>query len=119
MKKISIVRFALASTIVVGSILATQAFAKPLATNVTYTGLITCSRCLDLSQHKGSTPWSWAMSMVSRGDDIVIVASGKVYKLQGDRQQLSKYIQDKATVSGSLDTDTITVANITRPVKVK
>jgi hypothetical protein len=57
--------------------------------------------------------------MVSRGDDIVIVASGKVYKLHGDRQQLSKYIQDKATVSGSLDADTITVANIIRPVKVK
>ena len=119
MKKISAVRFVLASAVVAGSILATQAFAKPLAVDVTYTGLVTCARCLDLSQHKGFTPWTWAMSMVSRGDDIVMVTSGQTYKLQGDRQQLSKYVQDKATVSGSLDAGTITVANITRPAKVK
>jgi hypothetical protein len=59
------------------------------------------------------------MYKVSQGDDIVMVTSGKTYKLQGDRQQLSKYIQDRVTVSGNLDVDTINVTNIVRPAKEK
>ena len=43
------------------------------------------------------------MFQISRGDDIVIkTRSGAVFRLQGDRQQLSKYVEDKATVIGDL-----------------
>jgi hypothetical protein len=119
MNRISIFRFVLASTVVMSSLLAVQTFAQPAVSDVTLTGLVTCSRCLDLTQHKGFTPWSWAMYKVSQGDNIVLVTAGKTYYLHGDRQQMSKYIQDKVTVSGHLDTNTIEVTNITRSPKEK
>jgi hypothetical protein len=119
MKSISMFRLVLASLLVLCSIFAVQAFAQPSATDVNFTGLITCSHCLDLTQHKGFTRWTWAMYKVSQGDDIVFLASGKTYRLQGDRQQLSKFIEDKATVTGHLDADTIEVTNIARPKKEK
>jgi hypothetical protein len=115
MKRISILQFVGVSVVALSAFVAAQAFARPVMTNVTLTGLVTCSRCLDLSQHKGFTPWTWAMYKVSQGDNIVFVTSGKTYSLQGDRQQLSKHIEDKATVSGHLDGNTIEVINITRP----
>src|ERR1700730_18498922 len=119
MNRISIFRLFLVSSVILCSILAAQAFAQPTATDVTLTGLVTCSRCLDLSQHKGFTRWTWAMYKVSQGDDIVLLTSGKTYKLDGDRQQLSKYIEDKVTVSGHLDANVIEVTNITRPREKK
>ena len=119
MNRISIFRFVVASAVVVSSLLTVQAFAQPTVSDVTLTGLVTCARCLDLTQHKGYTPWSWAMYKVSQGDNIVLVASGKAYNLHGDRQQMSKYIQDKVTISGRLDGNTIEVTNITRPPKEK
>jgi hypothetical protein len=119
MNRISIFRFVVASAVVVSSLLAVQTFAQPAASDVTLTGLVTCARCLDLSQHKGFTPWSWAMYKVSQGDNIVLVASGKEYNLHGDRQQLSKCMQDKVTISGHLDANTIEVTNIARPPKEK
>jgi hypothetical protein len=119
MKKISIVRFAIASLVALSAFVAAQTFARPAVSDVTLTGLVTCSRCSDLSQHKGFTPWTWAMYKVSQGDDIVLLVSGKTYKLQGDGQQLSKYVEDKVTVSGHLDANTIVVTNIARPAKEK
>ena len=119
MNRISIFRFVVASAVVMSSLVGVQAFAQPALSDVTLTGLVTCSRCLDLTQHKGFTPWSWAMYKVSQGDNIVLVASGKTYDLRGDRQKMSKFIQDKVTVSGHLDANTIEVTNITRPPKEK
>lgn len=78
-------------------------FIQPESANTEFTGLVTCSRCLDLAQHKGFTPWTWATYQVSRGDDIVIkTPSGSVFRLQGDRKQLSKFLEDKAIVSGTV-----------------
>jgi hypothetical protein len=51
----------------------------------------------------GFTAWTWALYSVRQGDDIILVASTKTYKLSGDREQLLKYIADKATVTGRLD----------------
>jgi hypothetical protein len=47
----------------------------------------------------------------------MLVTPGKTYSLQGDKRQLSKYMEDKVTVSGHLDGNTIEVTNITRPSK--
>lgn len=93
-------------------------FAKPPVADVSFTGLVTCAHCVGIQpQHKGYTPWSWALYSVKQGDDIVLVAPEKTYKLAGDRDQLVKYIADKATVSGHLDGNTITVSTIARPPK--
>lgn len=83
MKKNSILRFVGAGAVVMAAFLAAQTPARPAATDVSLTGLVTCSHCLDLGQHKGFTPWSWAMYKVSQGDSIVFVTSGKTYSLQG------------------------------------
>lgn len=78
-------------------------FIQPESANTEFTGLVTCSRCLNLAQHKGFTPWSWAMYQLSKGDDIVIkTSSGTVFRLQGDRQLLSKYVEDKTMVTGTV-----------------
>jgi hypothetical protein len=119
MKKISNSRSILAGIAVLCAMFGAQAFARPAVTEVSLTGRITCSLCSDLAQHKGFTPWTWAMYKVSQGDDIVFFTDGKVYRLQGDRQQLSKYMEDKVTVSGQLDANTIVVTNIVKPAKEK
>ncbi len=119
MSRIPMFRVVLASVLIGCSVLAIQTFARPVASDVTFTGLVTCMHCTDLSQHKGFTRWTWAMYKVSQGDEIVFLAGGKTYRLQGDRQQLSKYVEDKATVSGQLDADTIAVTTIVRPKKRK
>jgi hypothetical protein len=119
MKKATVVQFVFANVLVLSSLFVASAFAQPVVTDVTLKGSVTCARCLDLSQHKGFTPWSWAMYKVSQGDDIVFVSSGKIYTLQGDRRELSKYVEDKAIVSGHLDANTIQVTGIVRPPKEK
>ena len=120
MKTNSISRLAVAGLFVACSTFGIRAAAQPVLPDVTATGLVTCAHCVDLSQHKGFTRWTWATYRVSQGDQIVLMASGKLYKLQGDRQQLSKYVEDKVTLSGHLlDADTIEVANIEKSGKEK
>jgi hypothetical protein len=127
-----------ASLVLACSVPTAGGFTEPNPTRVTVTGLVTCSQCLSLAQHKGFTPWTWAMYKISQGDDIVMQTSGRVYRLQGDRQELSKYVGAKAQITGKLiDTaevvdvqqlatlrsglpvDTIAVVNISRPTKKK
>jgi len=121
------VKLFLGSVLVVTPCVAAQSSDEARAGTVTMTGLITCSRCLDLSQHKGFTPWGWANYEVSQGDDIVLVVSGEAYLLQGDRKQLIRYLQDKETVTGYVvsqsrgkgKVDAIAVTNIAPPPKAK
>jgi len=119
MKNMSIVRFFLASFVICLPIFAAQGMVQQSAGDASFTGVVTCSGCVSLGQHKGFTRWSWAMYKVSQGDKFVLVTSDKIYKLEGDRQLLSKYVEDKATVTGHLDGDTFAVTNITRPTKEK
>lgn len=119
MNKSSIFRLAVGGIAVPSSVMAAHAVARSIAGDVTLTGKVTCSECLALSPHKGFTPWSWAMYKLSQGDNIVLVTSDQAYKLEGERQQLTKYVEEKATVSGHLDSNTIAVTNITHPTKEK
>jgi hypothetical protein len=119
MNKLSIARVMIAGVVALSSVVAVHAVVQTRTGDVTLTGRVTCSNCVELAQHKGFTPWSWAMYKLSQGDNIVLLTSEQAYKLQGDRQQLTKFIEDKATVSGHLDANTIKVSNITRPTKGK
>lgn len=68
--------------------------------------------------HKMFTRWSWALYSVNQNsDDIVLVVSDKMYTLQGNKDQLLKFIEDKATVKGQLVGTTIVVSDIVRPGK--
>jgi hypothetical protein len=119
MKRISLLHFAVAAIAVLSSVMAAHAVVRSMAGDVTLTGKVTCSQCLALSLHKGFTPWSWAMYKLSQGDNVVLVTSDQAYKLEGQRQLLTKYVEEKATVSGHLDSYTIAVTNITHPTKEK
>ena len=66
--------------------------------------------------HKGYTPWTWALESVKhQGDDIVLVVGDKTYKLQGNQDEMLKYIAGKATITGRLDGNAITVETIGKP----
>jgi hypothetical protein len=86
--------------------------------NVTVTGTVSCSRCQGIQPlHKGYTRWTWALQSVSEGDDIVLVVGNNIYKLQGDKDQLLKFMERKAKVSGNLEGRALAVQTIARPDK--
>lgn len=91
---------------------------RPAPTDVTLTGLVSCGHCQGMQpMHKGHTQYSWALYSVSQGDDIVLVAHDKTYKLQGDKDQLLKFMSAKARITGRLDSTTLQVQTIGRPEK--
>jgi hypothetical protein len=91
---------------------------RPVPTDVTLTGLVSCAHCQGMQpMHKGHTQYSWALYSVSQGDDIVLVAHDKTYKLQGDKDQLLKFMSAKARITGRLDSSALHVQTIGRPEK--
>ena len=108
----------LASLVALSFLVAVPSFAHPVS-NVTFTGLVTCAHCVgNQPMHKGFTPWTWALESVKhQGDDIVLVVGDKTYKLQGNQDVLLKYIADKATITGRLDGNILSVDTIGKPVK--
>jgi hypothetical protein len=85
---------------------------------VTLTGTVSCAHCQGIQpMHKGYTQFSWALQSVSQGDDIVLVVQDKVYKLQGDKDQLLKFMSSKVRVTGLLEGTTMEVATIGRAAK--
>jgi hypothetical protein len=92
--------------------------AHSASAEVTLTGTMSCARCQGIQpMHKGYTQFSWALQSVSEGDDIVLVTQDKVYKLQGDKDQLLKFMSAKVTVTGLVDGTTMDVARIGRATK--
>jgi hypothetical protein len=92
--------------------------ARSASAEVTLTGTMSCARCQGIQpMHKGYTQFSWALQSVSEGDDIVLVTQDKVYKLQGDKDQLLKFMSAKVTVTGLVDGTTMDVARIGRAAK--
>ena len=97
-----------------------QAVSQEYSNNVTLTGTVTCLRCLGYPEiHKGYTRWTWALHSVGEGDDIVLIVGNNIYKLQGDKDQILKYMEDKVEVTGNLEGRTLTVQTIVRPKKKK
>jgi hypothetical protein len=96
-----------------------QANSEAAADNtVTYIGTVSCSKCQGIQPlHKGYTRWTWALHSLSEGDDIVLVVGNKMYKLQGDKDEVLKYMEKKAKVTGDLDGQTLIVKSIVRPEK--
>jgi hypothetical protein len=87
-------------------------------TEVTLRGTLSCGHCQGIQpMHKGYTQFSWALNSVSQGDDIVLVGQDQVYKLQGDKDKLLKFMSAKARVTGRLDGSTLEVETIAPLVK--
>jgi hypothetical protein len=87
-------------------------------TEVTLAGTVSCGRCQGIQPiHKGYTQFTWALNSVSQGDDIVLVSQNQVYKLQGNKDEVLKFMSAKARVTGRLDGTTLAVETIGRAVK--
>jgi hypothetical protein len=92
--------------------------ARSAPTEVTLTGTVSCGHCQGIQpMHKGYTQYTWALNSVSQGDDIVLVSRDQVYKLQGDKDDLLKFMSANARVSGRLDGSTLQVETIGRAAK--
>jgi hypothetical protein len=92
--------------------------ARSATTEITLTGTVSCARCQGIQpMHKGYTPFSWALYSVSQGDDIVLVVQDKAYRLQGDKDQLLKFMSAKARITGRLNGTTLEVETIGRAAK--
>jgi hypothetical protein len=92
--------------------------AHSAGTEVTLTGTVSCARCQGLQpMHKGYTQFSWALYSVSQGDDVVLVVQDKTYTLQGDKDQILKFMSAKARVTGHLEGVTLQVTTIGHPTK--
>ena len=85
---------------------------------VTVAGTVSCGHCQGIQPlHKGYTPFTWALNSVSQGDDIVLVGQNQVYKLQGNKDELLKFMSAKARVTGQWDGSTLAVETIGRSAK--
>jgi hypothetical protein len=83
------------------------AAAKP----ATFTGEIGDSMCG--AKHMSGSAAECTRSCVKEGSAYALVVGDKVYKLKGgDAATLDKLAGAKATVTGTLDGDTITVASV-------
>ncbi len=92
--------------------------ARSVPTEVTLAGTVSCGHCQGIQpMHKGYTQFSWALYSVSQGDDIVLVAREKTYKLQGDKDKLLKFMSEKARVTGRLDATALEVETIGHAAK--
>jgi hypothetical protein len=88
------------------------------APTVTLTGRVSCGTCALLEpQHKGYTRWTWAVHSVREGDSIVLVVGNETYKLEGEKDQLLKHMEDKVTITGNLDGRTLAVQSIAPATK--
>jgi len=87
-------------------------------TEATLAGTVSCGHCQGIQPiHKGYTQFTWALNSVSQGDDIVLLSQNQVYKLQGNKDEILKFMSAKARVTGRLDGSTLAVETIGRPVK--
>ena len=92
--------------------------AHSATTEVTLTGTVSCAHCQGLQpMHKGYTPFSWALYSVSQGDDIVLLVQDKVFTLQGDKDQVLRFMSAKVRVTGHLEGNTLAVERIGRAEK--
>jgi hypothetical protein len=115
-----ICRVAVVASIAALGLTAAARPAHSATTEVTLAGSVSCAHCQGIQLQKGYTQFSWALYSVSHGDDIVLVVKDRVYKLQGVKDQLVKFMSaKKATVTGHLDGSTVEVETIGRAAKNK
>jgi len=76
----------------------------------TFTGMITDSYCgARHMRHTNLTPAECAASCIRSGASYVLVDGDRRYRLSGDRRSLSKLLGTRASISGTLQGDTIVV----------
>lgn len=89
-------------------------------TNTSVIGTVTCYSCrTDNSPHKGYTKWTWALHRVNEGDGIVLIVGNEIFGIEGDTNELLKYMEDKVEVTGRFQRGILFVETIKRPASKK
>jgi hypothetical protein len=91
-----------------------QAPADPQHSDLSsFSGLITDSYCGARHQrHSNLTPEDCARACIRNGASYVLVNGNHRYKLSGDEGSLNKLLGTRATVSGTLEGETISVTSV-------
>jgi hypothetical protein len=91
-----------------------QSPAEPQRPDVTsFSGLITDSYCGARHQrHSNLTPEDCARLCIRNGASYVLVNGHHRYHLSGNKESLNKLLGTRATVTGTLDGDTIEVSSV-------
>jgi hypothetical protein len=94
-----------------------KASSQPATNEAALTGKVSCLRCFEgfRAVPKGYTRWTWALDSVKQGDGIGFVVGKQTFTLKGDKDQLLKYMEDEATITGHLEGATLVVQTITSP----
>ena len=94
--------------LLMGSALAVFAFGA----DQSFTGTVSDSHCGAKHAMKGMSAEACTRACTKGGADYALVVGEKVYTLKGDKEAVDKFAGKMATVMGSADGTTITVASI-------
>jgi hypothetical protein len=94
-----------------------QAPGNPAGATKTLTGEVSDTMCGAKHMAKDKTAAECARECAKAGSDYALVVGGKVYSLKGDKTELGKFAGQRATVTGTLDGNNITVQSITAAQK--
>jgi hypothetical protein len=83
-----------------------------LAATTTVTGTISDSMCKAKHGMEGMSDAQCVRDCVKAGGKFTVVSNGKVYTLEGKTADVSALAAKKATITGDLKGDTLTVSSI-------
>jgi hypothetical protein len=80
----------------------------------TLTGTISDTVCKGWHNRKGQTNYSCSLKCVEDGSDYVLVVGKKLYILQGHRTELENFAGGRATVTGRLTGNNLSVDSVAK-----
>ena len=99
--------------LVLCSVFAGMAAARPVTQQVTVTGYVSCTTCLMPNACKAQTRLSCTQWWVNQGASYVIVAGDTHYRLSGFENELAKAAaENSVTVTGDLDGTNLVVTAV-------
>jgi len=102
-----------AGVLVLCSMFAGGASAKPVSQHVTMTGYVSCTTCMLPNTCKAQTRLSCTQWWVSQGASYVLVVGDKHYVLSGSEKELAKAAAESSVaVTGDLTGNQLSVASV-------
>ena len=83
----------------------------------TLTGTVSDAVCKGWHNRKGRTNYSYSQNCVEDGADYVLVVAKTLYILQGHRTELDKFAAGRATVTGRLTGNNLSVDSVAKVKK--
>src|SRR5258707_12929259 len=80
----------------------------------TFTGTVSNAVCKGWHNRKGQTNYSCSLKCVEDGADYVLVVGKTLYILQGHRTELDKFAGGRATVTGRLTGNNLSVDSVAK-----